>query len=204
MNKPIKVGITGGIGSGKTLISKIFAQIEVPVYQADDRAKELMHTELKDEIIDQFGKQSYIDERLNRDYLAQTVFNNEEQLKKLNAIVHPAVGKDFEKWVFENSEQDYVLKEAALLIEAGSYKQLDFLIVVTAPEALRVERIKKRDPFRSEDEIKSILSNQLSDGEREKLADFVIVNDERILVIPQVMEIDKKIRQYLVSTASAT
>lgn len=197
MNKPLKVGITGGIGSGKSLISNIFKHLDVSVYQADERAKDLMHSKLRNEIISIFGESSFIGSQLNRDYMAQKVFNNKEQLNKLNAIVHPAVGIDFEQWVHTKSREEYVLKEAALLIEAGSYKQLDFLIVVTSPESIRISRILKRDPFRSEEEIKAIMVNQLSDSDRKKCADYVIENNESTSLIEQVMEIDKKIRQHL-------
>ncbi len=197
MNRPISVGITGGIGSGKTLISRLFSLINIPVYNADNRAKELMNTTLIHPITNAFGSDSYVDGILNRDYIAQQVFNNKEKLQVLNAIVHPAVAIDFETWIEQQSNVQYVLKEAALLIESGSYKQLDKLIVITSPYDLRVERIKKRDAFRSVNEIEKIISNQTSDSEKEKLADFIIRNDEQSMLIPQMLEIDKKIRQHL-------
>lgn len=197
MNKPLRVGITGGIGSGKTLVSQLFALLDIPVYNADERAKELSNTILKDEIINSFGTESFKGDILNRDYLANVVFSNKEQLEKLNSIVHPAVAIDFENWVKGHSKYDYVVKEAALLIEAGSYKQLDVLIVVIASEDTRKSRIKKRDVFRTEKEIEGIFSKQTSDEERLQLADYVIQNEENKLLIPQVLDIDKKIRQHL-------
>ncbi|MCB0494732.1 MAG: dephospho-CoA kinase [Cyclobacteriaceae bacterium] len=197
MSKPLTVGITGGIGSGKTLVAKLFSLLDIPVYNADARAKELTNSQLREPIINVFGEQSFINGKLNRDFMAQKVFNNKEQLAKLNSIVHPAVAIDFEKWVRENSSFEYVLKEAALLVEAGSYKQLDKLIVVTAPKKIRVERVKKRDPFRTDMEIEAIIDKQTDDDVKLKLADFVITNDESQLIIPQVLDIDKKIRQRL-------
>jgi len=196
MSKPLSVGITGGIGSGKTLITKLFSLLNVPIYYADDRAKTLMNTLLKDSIIDLFGEESYFNGKLNRTYIASKVFSNNSALTKLNAIVHPAVAIDFDNWLVENKEAKYVIKEAALLIESGSYKQLDKLIVVTSPLELRVNRIKSRDSFRSEKEIKKIISSQSSEQSKIDLADYIITNNEENLLIPQVLEIDKKIRQH--------
>ncbi len=196
MSKPLSVGITGGIGSGKTLVTKLFALLRVPIYYADNRAKILMNTHLKELIKAAFGNKSYTNGSLNRAYIASKVFENKAELEKLNAIVHPAVALDFKNWKNEHTTAKYVIKEAALLVESGSYKQLDKLIVVTSPQKLRVERIKQRDSFRSEKEILNIISNQTSEDEKLKLANFVISNNEEKLLIPQVIEIDKKIRQY--------
>lgn len=195
MSKPITVGVTGGIGAGKTLVTKLFKLLKIPTYYADDRAKELMNNELVESISNAFGTESYTNGKLNRAYLASMVFSNPTELQKLNAIVHPAVAKDFELWKKAYAQAPYVVKEAALLIEAGSYKQLDLLLVVTAPVPLRKNRIKRRDPFRSEKEIADIIANQMLEEEKVRLADFVIANDEQRLLIPQVIEIDKKIRQ---------
>lgn len=196
MSNPISVGVTGGIGSGKTLVTKIFSVLNVPIYYADERAKGLMNTSLQQLISSAFGEDSYVNGKLNRAYLASKVFSNAAQLKKLNAIVHPAVAIDFEQWIQNQGNVNYVLKEAALLVESKSYKQLDKLIVITSPLQLRVDRIKVRDSFRSEKEILDIISNQSSETEKLKRADFVINNDEQNLLIPQVVEIDKKIRQH--------
>lgn len=196
MSRPLTVGVTGGIGAGKTLVTKLFSILNVPIYYADDRAKELMNSQLIEAIIKNFGSESYVDGKLNRAYLASTVFSNKVELQKLNSIVHPAVALDFENWIKKNASTLYVIKEAALLVETGSYKQLDKLIVVTAPQQLRVERIKARDSFRSEKEIENIIANQSADKEKIELADFIIVNDEKTLLILQVIEIDKKIRQH--------
>lgn len=196
MNKPISVGITGGIGAGKTLITKLFSLLNVPIYNADIRAKELMNTILIDEITTLFGTSSFVDGQLNRNFIAHTVFNDPKQLNALNSIVHPAVATDFEKWKHQQIGATYVIKEAALLIEGSSYKQLDKLIVVTCPLKLRIERIKQRDRFRSVEEVNTIIGSQTDDKTRIRLADYIIKNDETNMLIPQVLTIDKKIRQY--------
>lgn len=196
MNRPITVGVTGGIGVGKTLVTKLFALLNVPIYNADDRAKTLMNSVLVDEIVSAFGSESYKEGTLNRGYISSKVFANKHELAKLNAIVHPVVATDFEKWVFQNKSFKYLIKEAALLVESGSYKKLDKLIVVTAPSVLRVERVKKRDSFRSEDEIANIIKSQISEAERLQLADYIINNNETEMLIPQVLKLDKKIRQH--------
>lgn len=196
MSRTLTVGVTGGIGAGKTLVTKLFSILNVPIYYADDRAKELMNSKLVEAITKNFGSESYVDGKLNRAYLASTVFSNKVELHKLNSIVHPAVSLDFENWIKKHSFNSYVIKEAALLVETGSYKKLDKLIVVTAPQPLRVERIKARDSFRNEKEIENIIANQSADKEKIELADFIITNDENALLIPQVIEIDKKIRQH--------
>lgn len=191
MKKPTKiVGITGGIGSGKTTICKIFELLDIPIYYADDRAKELMNSdpEVKKEIISEFGAQAFKGNSLNKPFLSNKVFNDSGEVKKLNAIVHPAVAKDFEQWV-EKQNTDYVLKEAALLIESGSYQNLDFLITVYSPKELRIKRIQQRDPFRSKEQIKGIISKQVTESKRQELADYIINNDEAELLIPQVLSL---------------
>lgn len=195
MSKPITVGLTGGIGSGKTLISNIFSIIGVPIYNADNRAKVLMNTTLTNSITKAFGAGSYINGKLNRFFIANQVFKDKGKLDILNAIVHPSVALDFESWVHTHSKANYVIKEAALLLESGSAKLLDQLIVVTSPIALRVARIKVRDVFRSQEEIEGIINSQTSDEYKEKLANFIIKNNESQLLIPQVLGIDKRIRQ---------
>lgn len=153
MNRPLQIGITGGIGSGKSLVCRMFACLGVPVYDADSRAKSVMTTDgiLVMQIKKEFGGLSYhADGSLNRNYLAGTVFNNPERLEVLNKLVHPRVGEDYLKWLDKQREHAYVLKEAALLYESGSYKALDKVIVVHAPEAVRVARVRQRDPHRSE------------------------------------------------------
>ncbi len=195
MSKPITVGITGGIGAGKTLVTNLFKLLHVPVYDADSRAKRLMNNLLQKPITSLFGSDSYSKGVLNRNFIASQIFNNSDKLNALNAIVHPAVAIDFEDWKRQHND-GYVLKEAALLIESGSYKQLDKLIIITSPIALRIARIKKRDVFRSEKEIKNIIASQMPEIEKVKHADFIISNDEQLMLLPQVLVIDKKIRTH--------
>lgn len=195
--KKIKLGVTGGIGSGKTLICKIFRVLGAPVYNADSRARWLMNNDekLKKEIIDAFGEDSYTPNGLlKRDYLAEKVFHNEPELKILNSLVHPAAGIDYEKWQTQQNKP-YSIKEAALMFESGSDQSLDFVITVSAPEEIRIERILKRDPFRNESEVRAIISKQLTEKERIERADFVIINDDDHMVIPQVLDLNEKINQ---------
>lgn len=192
----LQIGVTGGIGSGKSTVCKIFQSLGVPVYDADRRAKKLMleNVQLVDAIKSEFGNDSYLASgAINRDYLAKVAFADPEKVKKLNALVHPVVADDYSKWVSDQTA-NYVVKEAALLIESASYLQLDKLIVVTAPTQLRIARIKSRDSFRSQQEIEAIIANQLSDEERESKADFIIKNDESELLIEQVLELDRQFR----------
>ena len=193
-SRPFLVGITGGIGTGKSLVSKIFQQLGVPIYDADSRAKSVMTTDgiLIDQIKKEFGNLSYDGGKLNRQFLAREVFSKPERLQKLNALVHPRVALDFEKWVSEHKHHPYVLKEAALMIEAGSNNGLDALIVVTAPEQLRMERILKRDAHRTQEDIIKIMKNQLPENEKSRYADHIIVNDESRLLIPQVLELHER------------
>lgn len=191
-NKQIlKIGITGGIGSGKTTVSRVFSVMGIPVYYADDRAKWLMEnkTEVIDGISSLFGKEAYSSGKLNRPLISSKAFHNPALLEQLNAIVHPAVGKDYADWHLSQQNVPYTLKEAALLFEAGSYKELDKTILVLSPENLRIRRIIKRDPFRTQEDIKAILERQMKDEEKQKLSDFYILNDEAHLVIPQVIKI---------------
>lgn len=192
---PLLVGITGGIGSGKSTVCQIFQILGVPIYSADDRAKWLManSSSLKAEIIREFGSESYLpDGSVNRSFLAEKVFSDPEKVKKINALVHPVVGLDFKNWA-ENSQVPYVLKEAALLFESGSAKELDFIINVSSPLKVRVARILMRDPHRSEDQIHHIIDQQLPDEEKNELADFVIKNADNKLLIPQVLSIHEKL-----------
>lgn len=191
MKGPLQIGITGGIGSGKSIVCRIFQSLGVPVYDADSRAKSLMTTDgiLMSEIKKEFGVLSFRqDGSVDREYLAKTVFEDQEKLGRLNKLIHPRVAKDFERWVREQKSV-YVLKEAALLFEAKSYQALDKIIVVFAPEALRMERVLKRDSHRTKQQVQDIMENQMRDEEKLKLADFRIVNDESSLVIPQVLKL---------------
>jgi dephospho-CoA kinase len=190
LNAPLQVGITGGIGSGKSLVCKIFRCLGISVYDADSHAKELMTTDgiLVSDIKKEFGVLSYnADGSLNRAYLGNTVFNDSGRLKTLNALVHPRVGIDYKQWVEQRKDQPYVLKEAALLFEANSHQSMDKVIVVHANEALRLRRVLKRDHHRTAEQVLSIMENQMPEEEKLKRADFMIRNDETILLIPQVV-----------------
>lgn len=193
MKKPLKVGVTGGIGSGKSTVCKIFFHLKAPVYNADDRAKWLMvhDTELMAKIKQSFGEEAYNDGELNRSYLAREVFNEGRKVEELNALVHPRVRKDYQKWVADREEAPYVLREAALMIESGAYKDLDYLINVFAEEDTRISRVLKRDPHRSEDQVRQIIKKQVSEDKRQQLAHFVINNEDE-MVIPQVLKLHDK------------
>ena len=197
MNKrsPLKVGITGGIGSGKSVVAKIFSILGVPIYYADDRAKWLMaHDQvLSEQIKEEFGAESYLpDGSVNRTFLANTVFADPEKIKKINSLVHPAVGKDFLKWA-ESQTVPYVVKEAALIFETGGQKSLDYVINVSSPLKIRLARTLMRDPNRSEEQVNQIINQQIPDEEKNELADFVIKNTHNKLLIPQVLSIHEKL-----------
>lgn len=188
----LQVGITGGIGSGKSLVCRIFLGLGAPVYDADSHAKKLMTTDgiLISNIKKEFGDLSYnTDGSLNRKHLSATVFNDTGKLEKLNSLVHPRVAHDYEQWVLRHGHHPYVLKEAALLYETGSYQQLDKIVVVTAPDELRIERVVRRDPQRSKEQVKAIIEQQMPQVEKVKRADFVVVNDETTLLVPQVLDL---------------
>lgn len=195
MRNPIQIGITGGIGSGKTLVSKIFGVLGAPVYDADSRAKNIMTTDgiLVEQIKKEFGSLSYdASGMLNREYLSATVFAKQDRLKQLNALVHPRVAIDYEKWVTEQGERNYVLKEAALLFESGSYKMLDKIILVSAPKEIRMKRVLARDSHRTKEDVEKIILNQLSESEKEANANFVIRNNESELIVPQILDLHNR------------
>lgn len=186
----IKVGITGGIGSGKTTVCEIFERLGVPVYYADKQAKYLMETDkaLRESIRQLFGDEAFDDENnLNRAFIAGIVFKDEEKLLALNALVHPAVKADYDSWnaILARKEYPYSLKEAALLVESGSYKDLDKLIVVSAPLEDRIKRVMARDNITAE-QVKARIDAQLPESEKVKLADYVIDNNLIMELVPQV------------------
>ncbi len=196
--KTLLVGITGGIGSGKSLICKIFTVLRIPVYFADQRAKWLqMHnTSLVKAIKSHFGPQAYDTEgKLNRVFLAEQVFNNEEKLNLLNKLVHPFVAEDFREWQHKHQDAPYVVKEAALLFETGSYKSLQKIINVNAPVELRIRRVMLRDLHRSRAQIENIIAKQWTDKRRAELADFNIHNDDSSLIVPEVLKIHEILTQ---------
>lgn len=172
----IIVGLTGGIGSGKTTVAKEFESLGVPIYIADVEAKKLMQKSkiIKKKLIQLFGQEAYLNHKLNRAFIANIIFKDTSYLQKMNAIVHPRVGKHFRKWIAKQ-KAPYIIKEAAILFENNSYKDCDFIITVTAPIKLRIERLLERDNTTIE-RIQAIMQNQWSDAEKVKLSHFVINN----------------------------
>ena len=191
----LKIGITGGMGSGKSTVAKVFETLGIPVYYADDAAKRILNEneELREQIINHFGQDTYNENGLNRSYLASIVFNDREKLDLLNSLTHPLTIADANAW-FEKQKAPYAIKEAALLFESGAAEGIDYIIGVDAPRAIRIKRIMQRDQL-SAIEIEKRLAKQLQDEIKMKLCDFVIKNDERQLVIPQVLALDKKFRE---------
>lgn len=192
MRTPLQVGVTGGIGSGKSVVCRIFHSLGIPVYDADSRAKKLMTTDgiLVEQIKKEFGTLSYLpDGSLNRAYLSGEVFGRADRLKVLNSLVHPRVAVDYADWVREHESFPYLIREAALLYEAGVAPTLGKTIVVVAPEDLRIRRVLARDPHRNEADIRKIMNNQLPDEEKMRRADHIILNDEQHPVIPQVLDL---------------
>jgi dephospho-CoA kinase len=192
---PLKIGLTGGIGSGKTTVAKIFEILGVPVYDADASTKNLYETdrELKQALIEHFGADIYTDTGLNRQMLSRIVFSDPLKLQLLNNLVHPLTIKDAEKWM-NKQETAYVIKEAALLYESGSVRELDFVIGVRAPKHLRIQRALERDKVTREEVINRMRS-QIDEDIKMRLCDFIITNDEQQLVIPQVLELHIKLSE---------
>lgn len=191
----LKIGITGNIGSGKTTVSKIFELLGIPVFYADAAAKAVMTTDqlLIGGLKEQFGNEAYFDNgELNRKHIAAKVFTDPSELAKLNALVHPAVFRSFDEWVKGFSDEPYVIKEAAILFESGSYKLCDYSVIVTAPLQMRLDRVIKRDHI-TPSEAESRNSRQMPEEEKVKLADFRIKNDDTELVIPQVLALHQQL-----------
>ena len=191
MKRPLQIGVTGGIGSGKSIVCQVFRAMGIPIYEADERAKWLTEHDpiLKADIIRVLGRNAYELGHYNRAWVASQVFANPELLNQLNAVIHPRVLSDTETWVRQQIGKPYVIKEAALMKAAGDGNSLDKVIVVQAPIDLRIERIRKRDPHRSEVEILNIINRQISDDERLRIADYVLENDESQLLLPQVVRL---------------
>lgn len=193
----IKIGLTGGIGSGKTTVAKIFELFEVPVYNADIKAKKLMTSNktLKAQIKKLIGPEAYFrNGRLNRKYIATKVFNDKTLLLKLNGLVHPAVANDLSSW-FNLQNTAYAIQEAAIIFEHGSQAKFDYTILVTAPKEMRMERVCLRDKV-SPEIVAKRMDAQMSDEEKIKLADFVIVNNMESSLIAQVRDLDLKLKGF--------
>lgn len=193
----IIVGLTGGIGSGKTTILKYFEAFGIPVYIADTEAKALMNRSkvIKRKLIDLFGKSAYEDGKLNRPYLASKIFNDQMLLSKMNSIVHPKVASHFKRWL-KKQEAPYIIKEVAIIFENNLESNYNYIITVVADEDLRIERVMKRDDA-SKDKILSIISNQLPDAEKIKKSDFVITNNDLSSAMTQAKEIHQQILQLI-------
>lgn len=192
----LRVGITGGIGAGKTTICKIFQALGISVFNADLRAKRLMteDPELRNQLIAQFGEATFNEDgSLHRKYLAEKVFINDAALHQLNQLVHPFVLKDYESWLHEIPPAPYVIREAAILLESGTYHDLDTIIVIDAPEDLRIKRVIQRDK-RTEAEVRSIISKQWSMEKKQKFASFIIQNNEKQFLIPQVLRLHELLK----------
>ena len=191
------IGLTGGIGSGKSVVAKIFATIGIPVFNADEEAKRIMQTSpaIKTKLIEQFGTDIYNAHGLDKEKLAAIVFNDPFQLQLLNAIVHPLTIQAAKDWAAKQSSP-YVIKEAALIFESGAADGLFKVIGVTAPLSLRTYRVMQRDGI-TKDQVDARMRNQISDTIKMRLSDYVIDNNNQQMVIPQVLEIDKAIRAAL-------
>ena len=190
----LRIGLTGGIGCGKTTVARVFETLGIPVYYADAAAKRLMNEDpaIRSSLIEKFGKASYTDSgTLNRSYLASLVFEDPEKREFLNQLIHPATIADANQWLAKQ-QAPYALREAALLFESGAAEGLDYVIGVSAPISVRIRRVMKRDQL-SEDEVKKRMATQLQDTIKLKLCDFVIINDERVGLLPQVLALHEKL-----------
>jgi dephospho-CoA kinase len=187
-----KVGVTGGIGSGKSLVCKIFRCLNVPVFSADDEAKALLETdsEIRLVLTGFFGKELYLSGKLNKQMLADIIFNDRKNLEIVNNAVHPAVLERFTEWCTCQTKSAYVIMEAAIIFETGTDSFLDKVVNISAPEAIRIERVCKRDSVSKEKVIERI-NNQFTEKERKKMADINLVNDGKMMLLPQVLEVHK-------------
>jgi len=191
--KPLKVGITGGIGSGKTFVCELFRKLNVPVYNSDLRAKELMNSNeiIKNALVEIFGKNIYFENgSLNKQLLAEKIFADKEALKFVNETVHPQVANDFEKWCLQQNSP-YILKEAAILFESGANKQLDYVITIYVENQVKMKRLALREGFNQKD-VENRMKQQISDIEKIQRANFVIVNFGTLL-LPQIVGLDSKL-----------
>lgn len=191
---PMKAGLTGGIGSGKSLASKIFRALQIPVFDADIEAKNLMNNNhyIREELCTLFGNDIYLpDGFIDRKRLAQIIFTDKEAIRQVNKIVHPAVRSWFVEW-HSQQKSAYTIYEAAILFESGFSVQLDYNILMTAPPELRIERVMKRDNTTRE-KVLERMNNQWTDEKKQLLADYIIVNDEETFLTPQVLDINEKL-----------
>ena len=191
----IRVGVTGGIGSGKTLVCKVIETLGYPVFYSDIVAKTITDTDplVITQVKKIFGDGIYYNGMLNRKKVAKLVFTNNDLLAGLNSIVHPAVARAFEQWCLQNSSSQLVFKEAAILFETGVYLELHKTILITAPEDIRIKRVIERDGC-TESEVRARMANQMTDEEKKRLADFTIDNSSNQLILPQIINIVQILR----------
>jgi len=189
----LKIGLTGGIGAGKSVVARIFEVIGVPVYYADDAARELQNNDpdLISEITALFGPSAYQNGKLDRKYISEIVFNDAGKLRQLNALVHPITIQNAFEWM-KGQTAAYSIKEAALIFESGAELELDYVIGVTAPEKMRISRTMARDSI-TEEEVRRRMERQIPEDEKMRLCDYVIFNDEKQLLIPQVLKIHNQL-----------
>jgi dephospho-CoA kinase len=193
-----KIGITGGIGSGKTIICDVFRLLGVSVFNADNVARDLQQNDdnVKNQLIGLFGSNIYhSDGTLDRSAMAHLIFSDKELMHKVNQIIHPAVREKFISWTMEHKSEDYILYEAAILFESGYYKELDLNILIVADEEIRIKRVMKRDNI-SEQAVRERIENQMPDKEKIGLANYILENNEKQLLIPQILELDKSFRNH--------
>jgi len=185
-----KIGVTGGIGSGKSIVCEVFNQLGVPVYNSDFEAKKMLDNNIpiKDKIYKEFGNSFFIKNEIDKKKLANLVFNDKKAITVLNNIIHPAVAEDFNNWLETKSKFKYIIKEAAILFESGIYKDLDKIVLVNAPKELRIKRVMKRDNV-SESSVKQRMKNQWSENKKIEKSDYIIYNDENHLILPQIIKL---------------
>jgi dephospho-CoA kinase len=189
-----KLGLTGGIGSGKSLVCSILETLGVPVYYADKEARRMLKEDsgLRKSVTKLLGEEAYVGAEYNREFVAGRVFGNHGLLLELNRLVHPAVRNDFSQWADTRSESPYVVEEAAILFESGAYRFLDGTVLIYAPESIRVRRVKERDGV-DEDQVRKRMMHQMDEEQKKERADFIIYNDDRSMLLPQVIDLHNKI-----------
>ncbi len=189
----LRIGLTGGIGSGKTTVAHIFETLGIPVYYSDDAAKRIMNENpvLQQQIIQHFGEESYINGQLNRPYLAEVIFNNDEKRTLLNSLVHPLTIDDANNWMLQKNTP-YAIKEAALIFETDVWKHLDKVIGISAPYELRLQRAMQRDNI-SPEAVEARMAKQMNEEEKMKRCDYILYNDEQQLLIPQVIALHERL-----------
>ncbi len=190
----LKIGLTGGIGSGKTYVTAIFKELGIAVYNADTEAKRIMETDpVVGRLIQRLlGTEAFKDGKLNRKVISEIVFSDKKKLEKLNSIVHPVVRQDFQKWTLDYAEQPYVIKEAAILFESGAAEAMDYTVFIKADIDTRIERVVERDHVPAA-MVRKRINNQMDDREKEKLADFVINNETGSMILPQIVDLHNKL-----------